>query len=280
MMTLRYHSTQLFLEVTKITGCITIASDGLQLLKYHAVLENHLKFLKSEETSYNTTTIKDLNLLVSGLLCDDEPFCSFGYEELYERGYISADRFSSVRKSRMDIDIDIINEGFLAIDEVKDTRKDRDHEFLPTVERIAEPAEQTPSSVMTTVLKAYDFEPEYRELLTALPFKYVAAVQSMDEESRSRSRLISSSEDATYVLPLALKSGNMPLLGYLADKGAGPEYVHFWQQRFTYRLVQPWMLPDTVRSNKLPLVRLLLELGSDPHAENCLFEVIDIGRYE
>ncbi|KAG4439585.1 hypothetical protein IFR05_004933 [Cadophora sp. M221] len=233
MMGLRYHSTPLFLEVTKVTGCITAACNGLQLLKYHASLENHLRFLKSEETPCNAATIKDLGLLVSGLLSDDQPFCSFGYEELYEHGYITADRFSSVRKSRIDRDIDTINESFLAIDEVKDTGKDGDHRFLPTGEPISERTEQTPSSVTATAFKAYDFEPEYRELLTALPFKLVAAGRSMDDESLSRSKLILTSEDATYVLPLALKSGNLPLLCCLADKGAGPEYVHFWQQRST-----------------------------------------------
>lgn len=132
MMNLTYHSIPLFLEVIKITGCITIASDGLQLLKYHAALENHLKFLKSEETPCNAATIKDLNLLVSGLLSGDEPLSSFGYKELYKRGYISADRMNSFRKSRIDKYIDIINEGFLAIDEVKNARNDRDHRFLPT----------------------------------------------------------------------------------------------------------------------------------------------------
>ncbi|KAH7417809.1 hypothetical protein BKA64DRAFT_700354 [Cadophora sp. MPI-SDFR-AT-0126] len=124
-MSIRYHSAPLMQEVLKVINMNTFQdlSDCLLLLKHHAALKNHLRLLQSEKETCDTATVKDLDLLVSGLLSDDEIFSSYGYEELYQNGYITADRIRSFRLAMIDKDINAINDGFIAVDESKDDQK-------------------------------------------------------------------------------------------------------------------------------------------------------------
>jgi hypothetical protein len=93
--------------------------DGFLLLQNYNKLSS---FLKSLEVG----TLRDeLCLLVDGLLGDHEPLSSFGYQDLFEKGYISHERWKSIQSSLIENDLDMIEEGVqAAIDEEETSRSE------------------------------------------------------------------------------------------------------------------------------------------------------------
>ena len=97
---------------TKIRGDI----DGFYLLKNLDSLERRLQELRAEMQGSSPShsllrTLKlsgediaqfeaELSLLVEGLVADDQVFESFGHEKLYEKGFLTYDRWKSFRESK------------------------------------------------------------------------------------------------------------------------------------------------------------------------------------
>lgn len=117
-MQIRYFSKSLWAEVSWVLvgslDRVRKATDGFELLRNHAALERHLKHLRANGGPGVQDTVNDLDLLVSGLLSDDEPFRSYGYEELREEGCMTAERYTMIQHQSIERDIDAIDEGFLA----------------------------------------------------------------------------------------------------------------------------------------------------------------------
>lgn len=62
----------------------------------------------------------EMCLLVEGVLQDSEVFQSFGYENLYERGYLSYDRWKAFQRERTSRAIDLLDSAFHVIDQQND----------------------------------------------------------------------------------------------------------------------------------------------------------------
>lgn len=91
--------------------------DGFLLLQNYNKLSSFLKPLEVRSLRY------ELFLLVDGFLGDHEPLSSFGYQDLFEKGYISLERWKSIQSSLIENDLDMIEEGVqAAIDEEETSR--------------------------------------------------------------------------------------------------------------------------------------------------------------
>jgi ankyrin repeat protein len=62
-----------------------------------------------------------MELLVEGLLGDDEVFKSLGYESLYESGFLDYDLWKKFQQQKIERDIAALDEAFCAVDDVEET---------------------------------------------------------------------------------------------------------------------------------------------------------------
>ena len=111
-MDIEFYSVNLLAEVVSVIGDVNASMDGLQLLKYHNILEDHLKSLRKSQPITGSSLADEFELLVNGFLGDHEPFSSFGYEKLFEQGYMTFERLNSFQHARIDNDIDTIERSF------------------------------------------------------------------------------------------------------------------------------------------------------------------------
>jgi ankyrin repeat protein len=64
--------------------------------------------------------ISEMELLVHGFLSDGEAFKSFGYEHLYENGYLSFEQWKAFQQDQLQRDISTLDERFIAMDDSND----------------------------------------------------------------------------------------------------------------------------------------------------------------
>jgi ankyrin repeat protein len=96
--------------------------DGLVLLKYCHSLEKHLRHLYCTQQPHLTDVdinclLAEMTLLMDGHLKDPEVFGSFGYEALYEKGYLTFDCWKAFQNSKVNRDLDLLEDAYDAIDE-------------------------------------------------------------------------------------------------------------------------------------------------------------------
>ena len=110
--------------------------DGFHLLKSIVVLERRLGELRAEmqgsspshpyfriliPSSEELAKLEaELSLLVEGLVADDQVFESFGYENLYEKGYLTYDRWKSFQSSKTSWSLDQLDRATNSIDQSED----------------------------------------------------------------------------------------------------------------------------------------------------------------
>lgn len=110
--------------------------DGFFLLKNIDFLESRLRELRAEmkrsslsdlflnapiSTGKETARLEaELSLLVEGLVADDQVFESFGYENLYEKGFLTYDRWKSFQSSKTSRRFDQLDWVTHSIDQFED----------------------------------------------------------------------------------------------------------------------------------------------------------------
>ena len=110
--------------------------DGFHLLKNIDLLESLLRKLRAEmqdnsDSCYHFNQIissredmaqleAELSLLVEGLVSDDQVFESFGYENLYEKGFLTYDRWKSFQSSKTSRSLDQLGWATHTIDQLED----------------------------------------------------------------------------------------------------------------------------------------------------------------
>lgn len=92
------------------------AVNGLVLLKNFQRLKSRLVDLSLAPHAATDPLISAMDLLIHGFLADGEVFKSFGYEELYELGYLSFELWKEYQHAQLEKDISLLEEGFFAID--------------------------------------------------------------------------------------------------------------------------------------------------------------------
>ena len=100
-------------------GCPTRIVNGLALLRQYHTLMRLLKDLRSAlcDNPTNRSLALEMDLLVNGLLGDGQVFQSFGYEKLYELGFLDYQLWKFFQKQKLDNDITELDDGFCAIDD-------------------------------------------------------------------------------------------------------------------------------------------------------------------
>ena len=109
--------------------------DGFHLLKNIGLLESRLRELRAEmqDTSRSDSFFRtlipsreesaqfeaELSLLVEGLAADDQVFESFGYENLYENGFLTYDRWKSFQSSKTFRSLDQLDWATHPIDQLE-----------------------------------------------------------------------------------------------------------------------------------------------------------------
>lgn len=112
------------------------AFSGFDLLKNIDHLESGLRKLRAEmQDSFpshpDTLILKrsskelarleaEVSLLVEGFLADDQGFESYGYENLYEKGYLTYDRWKSFQSSKTSRSLDQLDSATNSIDQLED----------------------------------------------------------------------------------------------------------------------------------------------------------------
>ena len=110
--------------------------DGFLLLKNIDLLESRLRELRTEmqdsspsHSSYMWLVTSneqraqleaELSLLVEGLVADDQAFESFGYENLYEKGFLTYDRWKSFQDSKTSRSLDQLDRATHNSDQLED----------------------------------------------------------------------------------------------------------------------------------------------------------------
>ncbi|KAG7289319.1 hypothetical protein NEMBOFW57_005686 [Staphylotrichum longicolle] len=100
--------------------------DGLAILAQYARLKQHLELLDP-----GLAIVPTLRLLVDGFLADGQVFKSFGYNDLFERGYLSLELWNDFQHRQLDDDITLLDDTFSAVAELEICR------FTPTLSLIS-----------------------------------------------------------------------------------------------------------------------------------------------
>jgi hypothetical protein len=96
--------------------------NGFCLLQSFQNLQAHLNLLGCYAFTDPTLSpvISEMELLVHGFLSDGEAFKSFGYEHLYENGYLTFEQWKAFQQDQLQRDISTLDERFIAMDDSND----------------------------------------------------------------------------------------------------------------------------------------------------------------
>jgi hypothetical protein len=100
-------------------GCPARIVNGLALLRHYHTLMRLLKDLRSTlcDNPANQSMALEMDLLVNGFLGDGQVFQSFGYENLYELGFMDYQLWKYFQKQKLGKDITELDDGFCEIDD-------------------------------------------------------------------------------------------------------------------------------------------------------------------
>jgi ankyrin repeat protein len=90
--------------------------NGLVLLKHYRALSARLNALRSTSPTEGLL-ISEMTLLVRGFLLDGDVFKSYGYENLYEDGFLTFDHWKDFQQVQLERDITALEEAYYAIDD-------------------------------------------------------------------------------------------------------------------------------------------------------------------
>lgn len=126
------HSFALSSYIGRRLGLTSNKIDGFFLLKHITSLETQLQELRNDIQSHppsgswtdliheqDTQLEAELRLLVEGLLSDHQVFDSFGYENLYNKGILTHDRWKTFQGCKTAMAIDGLDSAFHAVDQAE-----------------------------------------------------------------------------------------------------------------------------------------------------------------
>jgi len=124
------HSEDLKTELAKITDLEDlrpkkdfpqIPVDGFLLLRSYESLRIHLRSLQNSYTLESPTSlVSELELLVDHFLADGKVFESYGFENLYENGFLTYEHWKVFQQAKLQRNISTLDEGFSAVDNLVD----------------------------------------------------------------------------------------------------------------------------------------------------------------
>lgn len=127
------YSDALYSEVIKVIGPENMEEevlgkdgplkslDGFCLIQSVQNLLVHLHRLRCDPfDSVLSSVISEMDLLVHGFLADGDVFKSFGFEYLYENGYLTFEQWKAFQQDQLQRDITSLDERFIATDESED----------------------------------------------------------------------------------------------------------------------------------------------------------------
>jgi hypothetical protein len=91
---------------------------GLQLLKHRRSLMHSMKSLSHSRDVHieDDMLIAEARLLIDGLLSDPEFFFNFGYENLYEQGYLTYEDWEAFQEITLDGDLGVLEDSIDTLD--------------------------------------------------------------------------------------------------------------------------------------------------------------------
>jgi hypothetical protein len=215
------------------------ALNGLDLLRSYQTLKTRLSALRSELTINPTVSslVSEMELLVDGFLADGAVFKSFGYEDLYEHGFLTFEHWKVFQQARLQRDISVLDEGFCAIDEVGDFKELIDSFNLQSME--VDPADAQTND-------------------TPLVFSEPSPDLSLNPESLSLTHPSISETAAASLLVRAAAEGHEGDVRLLLDRGAALNGVRVRNVR------QKREVPvvEAAKAGHEAVVRLLLSRGA------------------
>ena len=126
------HSSDLYSELISILGFEELYVEGtdqanivngLALLKNYPTLKVHLNAIQSN-TRVLGSLVFEMMLLIDGFLADGEIFKSYGYEDLYENGFMTYDHWKELQQAQLEKDISTLERSYDEIDHNLDCGED------------------------------------------------------------------------------------------------------------------------------------------------------------
>jgi ankyrin repeat protein len=244
--------------------------NGLVLLKNYHNLECHLGVLHSKLPPNQTThsLVLEMELLVDGLLADGEVFKSFGYEDMYERGFLDFKLWKKFQQQKLERDISALEEGFYAIDD--DTKE---WSTPPTNTESTTLRSPQAESIIDTAGSVHDAATGFGELpgspvicdfTLQLPEVEPASVDVGDFwELPTPAHLPSLQQSIGGVgeqLAEAAKAGHEEVVRLLLDRGAAVDGIEVYRRYMGNRRDVP--LVEAAKAGHEEVVRLLLDRGA------------------
>lgn len=95
--------------VLELSGNTTGALHGFVLLKHRQRLTDHLRHLQNlPRGSVSGNIVAEMRLLVHGFLDDPEVFLDYGYEDLFDEGYLTFNQWTVFQDSEFNQQIDAL----------------------------------------------------------------------------------------------------------------------------------------------------------------------------
>lgn len=238
--------------------------DGLVLLKNYFTLNAQLNAIQSNPLVLGSLVL-EMTLLIHGFLADGEIFKSYGYEDLYENGFLTYDHWKVFQQAQLEKDISALERSYYEIDNDPDFREEssmplakadllgqEDREIQSTNLNISNQPmaefELVPDLASTSNGPTSSLRPNDKQRLDCLdcPDTYVpSSNQGMDEQLDAKAQL-------TPQLVAAITAGDEGLVQLLLDQqGAYPNHCNH----------SP--LNIAAAAGYEGIVRLLLDRGAD-----------------
>ena len=168
-------------------GCQTRTVNGLALLSHYHTLMRRLKDLRSAlcDNPANQSLALEMDLLVNGFIGDGQVFQSFGYENLYELGFMDYQLWKYFQKQKFDKDITELDDRFCAIDD-EEALSTSDSEFGSTTTCVEEAMADADGAVKDQTEPLLDIDNEIQGLFsppagTSNPDVYVSTALHMTD---------------------------------------------------------------------------------------------------
>lgn len=267
-------------------------SNGFLLLKHLDLLEEHFRAFQEKKAFHMSYKLlvgheldrleATLSLLIEGLLTDPRVFISFGYQCLYDQGYLSYERWKKLHSSWTTDNIDILEASY---DEDNgdqyppDTVSTMSSNFAPLPEDLGDqdssdltPTKSRSSEALRIYTQTLDLCIQARAedlrdrggCREEMPKSLIAAVQAGDLESIGEE--IEKGANPTLALAAALETLNLKVVQSLLVRGADPSYLELgtWAipKSFVKGPLAIDLLIETVATENFPLLQLLLRKGA------------------
>lgn len=240
--------------------------NGLALLKNYSTLKAHLNTIQSNPHVLGSLVL-EMMLLLDGFLADGEIFRSYGYEHLYESGFLTYDHWKEFQQAQLEKDISALEQSYYELHNDLDFNEEfyippaqsnllgqEAREIEPKVLNISDFASLT-SRQATLAIMAGDKD-LIRMFLERRAELTEEDLEALSENTANVSGLglahPDRDEELQYLLLDAINSGHKGIVRLLLDHGAYVKYHHLHDSP----------LEAAVQSGHEGIVRLLLDHGA------------------